>query len=80
MPVRWLSLSKISNGFVFSQTHSIQGSYWPFITEAVSTEFECDEDDLGCEEDDETGAQYVVLNDERIVEIHDCYMSNTSAA
>jgi hypothetical protein len=79
MSVRWLSLSKVSNGFVFSQTHSIQGSYWPFITKAVSDEFECDEDNLGCEEDDE-GREFVTLHGEPIVEIHHCYMSNARAA
>lgn len=72
----WLSLTKVHNGFVFSQ---IRGSRWPFITEAVAHEFECDEDDLKCDEDDE-GREFVTLRGERIVEIHHCYLSNTRAA
>jgi hypothetical protein len=76
---RWISLTKVGTGFVFSQTHSIRGSQWPFITEAVCHEFECGEDELECQEDDETGAQYVVLNGKRVVQIHDCYLQGCVA-
>jgi len=76
---RWLSLTKVHNGFVFSQTHSIRGSQWSFITEAVCHEFDCDEDELECQEDDE-GREFVALHGEPIVEIHNCYLSNARAA
>jgi hypothetical protein len=75
----WLSLTKVGTGFVFSQTHSIRGSQWPYIIEAIAHEFECDEYELECQEDDE-GREFVLLHGNPIVEIHHCYMSNTRAA
>lgn len=44
--LRWLSLSDVASGSVFCSTHSIEGSYWPFISEVVAEKYECDADDL----------------------------------
>lgn len=67
--LRWLSLSDTVSGFVFCSTHSIEGSYWPWISEVVAEKYECDADDLECVEDD-NGREFVSLRGEPIVEIH----------
>lgn len=67
--LRWLSLSHVDSGFVFCSTHSIEGSPWPFISEVVAEEYECDAEDLDCTENDD-GREFVTLSGEPIVEIH----------
>lgn len=68
MSVRWISLSKVETSFVFAVTHSASNC-WDWITSTVAEEFECDPDDLHCEEG-EDGREFVELNGVRLVEIH----------
>ena len=74
----WISLSKADTGFVFATTHSISGSRWPWISDCVAQEFECNADDLDCVEDDE-GREFVAFRGEPLVEIHNCYLTGNVA-
>ena len=77
--VNWISLSDAKSGFVFCVTHSLPfPGRWSWITECVAQEFECDADDLDCEEG-ENGNDFVTLNGERLAEIHNCYMRGNVA-
>lgn len=72
--VKWISLTEVETGQCFVKTHSLPfyGS-WDFICENVSSYFECDPDDLTASQMEE-GREYVLLNGEKIAEIHHYYI------
>lgn len=72
----WISLSKTDTGFVFTWTHSLSFfDRWGFIEDVVRQEFNCyADDDIDCLEDDD-GREFVTINGEPIVEVHNCYLT-----
>lgn len=74
--LNWISLSKLDTSFVFASTHSLPmgGARVSWIKECVRHEFECFIDDDVDLIEGADGREFVTINGEAVVEIHNAYL------